>query len=99
MALIQCSECGKQISSNAESCPHCGNPIQKKHTDISSYEHKTVRVTCWGLGGSNEIVNAIVDKLGNELKSGWEIVSTVEDNWRGGVLRHVYTVVLKRRKK
>ena len=59
MALIQCSECGKQISSNAESCPHCGNPIQKKHTTIPSYENKTVRVTCWGLGGSN----AIVEKL------------------------------------
>ena len=95
MALIQCSECGKQISSNAESCPHCGNPIQKEHTAIPSYENKTVRVTCWGLGGSN----AIVDKLSYELNSGWEIVSTVEDHWRGGMLRHVYTVVLKRRKK
>lgn len=89
MALIQCSECGKQISSNAESCPHCGNPIH-----IPSYENKTVRVTCWGLGGSN----AIVEKLSNELNSGWEIVSTVEDHWRGGMLRHVYTVVLKKRK-
>jgi len=94
MALIQCSECGKQISSNAESCPHCGNPIQKKHTTFPTYENKTVRVTCWGLGGSD----AIVDKLSDELDSGWEIVSTVEDHWRGGMLRHVYTVVLKRRK-
>ncbi len=95
MTLIQCSECGKQISSNAESCPHCGNPIQKKHTTIPLYEHKTVRVTCWGLGGSN----AIVKKLSKEFNSGWEIVSTIEDHWRGGILRHVYTVVLKRRKK
>ena len=93
MALIQCSECGKQISSNAESCPHCGNPIHNKQTTIPSYENKTVRVTCWGLGGSN----AIVEKLSKELNSGWKIVSTVEDHWRGGMLRHVYTVVLKRR--
>ena len=92
MALIQCSECGKQISSNAASCPHCGNPMKTTNT---TYENKTVRVTCWGLGGSN----AIVEKLSNELNSGWEIVSTVEDHWRGGMLRHVYTVVLKRRKK
>ena len=69
--------------------------FKKKHTTIPSYENKTVRVTCWGLGGSN----AIVEKLSNELNSGWEIVSTVEDHWRGGMLRHVYTVVLKRRKK
>lgn len=29
MALIKCSECGKEISENAASCPHCGNPINK----------------------------------------------------------------------
>ena len=94
MALIKCLECGKQISSNAESCPHCGNPIKKTNTTIPVYENKTVRVVCWGLGGSN----AIIDKLSNELNSGWEIVSTIEDHWRGGMLRHVYTVVLKRKR-
>lgn len=25
--LIKCSECGCQVSSNAQMCPHCGNPI------------------------------------------------------------------------
>ena len=27
MALISCAECGKNISSKAKSCPHCGCPI------------------------------------------------------------------------
>lgn len=27
MALIACSECGKQISDKAAACPSCGNPI------------------------------------------------------------------------
>lgn len=27
MALIQCPDCGKQISSQAASCPNCGCPI------------------------------------------------------------------------
>lgn len=27
MSLIICSECGKEISEKAMSCPHCGNPI------------------------------------------------------------------------
>lgn len=31
MALIKCSECNNDISSNADSCPHCGNPILKKN--------------------------------------------------------------------
>ena len=27
MALIQCSECGGNVSSNAKTCIHCGNPL------------------------------------------------------------------------
>lgn len=27
MALINCPECGKEISDKAVSCPHCGNPM------------------------------------------------------------------------
>ncbi len=27
MALIKCSECGKDISDKAEACPHCGCPV------------------------------------------------------------------------
>lgn len=27
MALIQCAECGKEVSDKAKACPHCGNPI------------------------------------------------------------------------
>lgn len=29
MALIKCPECGKQISSQAASCPNCGYPVRK----------------------------------------------------------------------
>lgn len=28
MALIECTECGKQVSDKARSCPHCGCPAQ-----------------------------------------------------------------------
>lgn len=27
MALIKCTECGKEISDKADSCIHCGNPL------------------------------------------------------------------------
>ena len=97
MALIKCPECNKEVSTNAETCPHCGNPLKKQmaSTRPITYESKTVKVSCWGLGGSD----AIIEKLQPELSSGWEIVSTVEDHWRGGMLRHVYTVILKRPRK
>jgi len=28
MALISCLECGNKVSSNAETCPNCGNPLK-----------------------------------------------------------------------
>jgi len=30
MALIKCSECGKEISDKAESCPNCGYVLPKE---------------------------------------------------------------------
>lgn len=30
MALINCAECGKQVSDLAACCPHCGAPVEKK---------------------------------------------------------------------
>ena len=30
MALIQCPECDREISDNAEACPGCGVPIAKR---------------------------------------------------------------------
>lgn len=30
MALINCPECGKEVSENAATCPNCGNPIAQK---------------------------------------------------------------------
>lgn len=30
MALIKCSECGKEISDKADKCPNCGRPVKKQ---------------------------------------------------------------------
>lgn len=29
MALIQCPECGRQVSDKARKCPHCGCPLEE----------------------------------------------------------------------
>ncbi len=34
MALINCPECGREISSSAPSCPHCGAKISSLASDI-----------------------------------------------------------------
>lgn len=31
MALIQCPECGKAVSSQAANCPECGHPIKNNN--------------------------------------------------------------------
>lgn len=36
MALINCPECGKEISDKAESCPNCGMPIKIRVSQNSS---------------------------------------------------------------
>ena len=38
MALIKCSECGKEISNKADKCPNCGNPIHELGIIPSSYK-------------------------------------------------------------
>lgn len=37
MALINCPECGKEVSENAISCPNCGNPIKVQTQQREEY--------------------------------------------------------------
>ena len=41
MALIKCPECGKEVSTAAETCPHCGYPIKNnepvKEKQVENY--------------------------------------------------------------
>ena len=39
MSLIKCSECGKEVSSKAKSCPNCGCPIyeEKEESKVIIY--------------------------------------------------------------
>lgn len=43
MALINCSECGKEISDKAISCPNCGNPINQTTKIIDTNEEKLLK--------------------------------------------------------
>ena len=40
MSLIKCPDCGKEISSHAETCPHCGYPLKKKDPVNPIYEEE-----------------------------------------------------------
>ena len=42
MALITCEECGREISSRASSCPHCGCPNGDEFRDVKTVETSIV---------------------------------------------------------
>ena len=43
MALVNCPECGKEVSFTAESCPHCGYAVKKHFDDIENLERRAER--------------------------------------------------------
>jgi len=45
MALMKCPECQAQISSKAESCPHCGNPLRATPDMVGGRQVKTIEKT------------------------------------------------------
>lgn len=42
MALIRCSECGKEISDKADACIHCGCPIVKE-VEVTEYDKQVLQ--------------------------------------------------------
>ena len=64
MPLITCPDCEKQISDSAESCPHCGRPMQTamkcpncKSTNIEkiSTASKLGSALMWGALAANKL--------------------------------------------
>ena len=44
MALIQCPECGKEISDTTDKCPHCGYPLMKIQNEEKNNEKKRTAI-------------------------------------------------------
>ena len=71
MALISCPECSKEISDKAQSCPHCGHPINNtnsKYRIIIVGYHDTDTSACAGLTETFNIhleYNELMDILNN----------------------------------
>lgn len=44
MAMMNCPECGREVSDKAKSCPNCGTPIKKLKNALSVWE-KAIIIT------------------------------------------------------
>jgi hypothetical protein len=45
MALVKCSECGKDVSSQAESCPGCGHPTKPASPPKNAGKQRTSKLS------------------------------------------------------
>lgn len=56
MALGKCKECGEQVSSKADKCPHCGAPAKKSGSSAGGCLVLIIVVVVgiWVLAGSDE---------------------------------------------
>jgi hypothetical protein len=44
MALMKCEECGRDVSSKAKACPHCGCPVNPRKVSVSKEEARSRRI-------------------------------------------------------
>lgn len=81
MALINCSECGKEVSDKASSCPNCGNPINisdvvkeshvdKKTQSSGCFKNLVVAILIFVVGIT--LVNLITGESSNSTSVGVE---------------------------
>ena len=66
MALLKCSECNGSVSSNANHCPHCGNPIShvKKSVKVPSVppKQKAVPVEVFDQSKKDTVMEKLIKK-------------------------------------
>ena len=44
MAIVKCSECSREVSDKAPSCPNCGNPIGRPVLEVATNPSKPFKV-------------------------------------------------------
>lgn len=64
MAIIKCPECLNDVSDKAQSCPHCGNPIDtniycpkcnSNNVGTISGASKALSLAMWGVFAANKV--------------------------------------------
>lgn len=73
MALINCPECGRQVSDQAQTCPECGHPIKRpeavRHVPPIVVQQPGKRGCLWWVGAL--VVGIIVLTLGGAFVQGF----------------------------
>lgn len=87
MALIECSECGRQVSDKAESCPGCGAPVVAATAAVDSEANTDAAPSGWRIRrGDDEYLAASMESLREWARDGRlqrtdEVLSPGADEW------------------
>ena len=77
MALIQCPECGKEVSEKAKNCPNCGIPID-------------TNVYCPKCGSDNVAILSNLYKAASIFSAGIYAANNVKSNYRCKDCKHLF---------
>lgn len=78
MAMIKCEECGQEISSMAESCPHCGCKTSYASRKSKGKDYTIAMVVCFAVGAIGAFLF-------------FPNLITLMDNYNDWYFWHVYT--------
>jgi len=78
MGLITCSECGKEISDRAASCPSCGNPLSAVRSGGSFLTRNLSCTSTLGIGCGGLLVVFFIMSLITGNRSSTDRSSTVD---------------------
>ena len=83
MALMQCPECGKEISDQIPACPHCGFPVQKQ-TDGTGGKNKKKLILPLIIIGSILAIGAVIVICYKFVYKGSFMISQAKDTFELG---------------
>jgi len=101
MALIECAECGKQVSDKATACPNCGFPPGNISLGVGKIELNEIPdsvaiVSCENAGLVNQLTCVSNDNNDNKLKVSLDSIAENSSNqtnmpatgapWGGGLV-------------
>ncbi len=75
MALINCPECNKEISDKANSCPHCGYPIEAKINEDDLYDVVYYGITTRSVTDRTQFVEIIADMKQTDFSNAVKLIN------------------------
>ena len=88
MALIRCSECGREISDQATCCVHCGCPVSKSNSEQKQID---LNETFGDIFGNAKLRTV---KTSNEQKNTNDINATAKTSGNSGLTTTIISLIL-----